>query len=224
VKARDAAGNESGVTSWPWTIDTTPPPAPVITTRPDDPNGSAISTFEWTESESGVSFQCSIENGAFQTCSSGVTYTVDVSNTGTHQFAVRAVDAAGNVSGAATWTWKVDNSIHFTITGNASGLLHPAEWVPLALTIVNQKNFTIYITSLQVSVGDNPSCPAASNIQVQQSDIDSTLAKRVAVPANSSVLVPAARRPLIRLRNLSTNQDACKNKQFHLTYSGTATK
>jgi hypothetical protein len=224
VKARDAAGNDSSVASRSWTVDTVPPPPPVITTRPDDPNGSAISTFEWTDSEGGVSFECSIENGAFQTCSSGVTYVVDVSNSGTHQFAVHAVDQAGNISSAASWSWKVDSGVHFTITGGASGPLHPAQWVPLALTIVNQMNFTIYVTSLQVTVADNPSCPTAANIEVQQSDIDSTLAKRVAVPANSSTLVTSARRPQIRLRNLATNQDACKGKLFHLTYAGAATK
>jgi len=38
VKAVDPAGNESGVTSYAWTIDTAPPPAPAITSAPPDPS------------------------------------------------------------------------------------------------------------------------------------------------------------------------------------------
>jgi len=223
VRQTDAAGNIGPWASRAWTVDTVPPPAPGITTRPDDPNGSAISIFEWTEAENGVTFQCSIENGAFQPCVSGVTYIVDVSNNGLHQFAVRAIDAAGNVSVAASWSWKVDPSVHFTITGTAGGLLHPGQWVPLALSIVNQKNFVIKITGLSVSVSTSPpGCPAGANVQVQPSPASSS--NTFTVPANSTTAVPAAFEPMIRLKNTAQDQYLCKNQTFSLSYSGTATK
>ena len=71
-----------------------------------------------------MTFECSVENGPFGTCTSPFTFTVivDTSNNGQHQFAVRAVDLAGNVSASASYKWKVEPDIGFTITGDASGL------------------------------------------------------------------------------------------------------
>ncbi len=194
MRAVDALGNPGPVATRSWTVDTVPPPAPVLTDKPDDPNGSAISTFTWTDAEAGVTFECSIENGPYGPCSSPFTFEVivDTSNNGQHQFAVRAIDTAGNRSSTTTYQWKVDNTIGFTITGNASGLLYPGLWRPLVLTLHNPHNFTIYVTLLQTAVADAPGCAASPNVQVQQSDIDSTVAKRVAVPSNGSAPVPAA--------------------------------
>ena len=227
VKARDAAGNTGPSASRAWQVDSIAPPAPVLTDKPDDPNGSAISTFTWTDAEAGVTFECSIENGAYQPgCSSPFTFEVivDTSNNGQHQFAVQAVDAAGNRSAPTTYRWKVDKDVRFTITGNAGGLLYPGIWRQLVLTLHNPNNFTIYVTSLQVVVDNNPVCPTNPNFAVQQSDIDATVAKRVAVPANGTAPVPAARAPQLQLVNTTVNQDVCKNQTLALSYSGTAVK
>jgi hypothetical protein len=224
VKARDAAGNESSAASWPWTVDTTPPPVPVITSMPPDPAPTAISTFEFTDAESPVTFQCSVENGPFEACTSPFTFTVivDTSNNGQHQFAVRAVDPAGNVSGSASYRWKVESDIGFTITGDVSGLA-PDLWLKIPVRITNPHNFTIFVESLGVSVSDAPAGCAASSIEFQQSTASS--GGPVAVPANSSLfLVPAAKQPSIRLKNLPSNQDSCKGTSFELSYAGTATK
>jgi hypothetical protein len=224
VKARDAAGNESGPTSWPWTVDTTPPSAPVITSRPDDPAASAISTFEFTDPESPVTFQCSIENGPFQACTSPFTFTVivDTSNNGQHQFAVRAVDAAGNVSGAASYRWKVEPDIGFTITGDVGGLA-PGLWLRIPVHITNPHNFTIFVNSLSVSVSSTPGTCTAANFAVQAST--ASAGSPIVIPANSvSFLVPLAQRPLIQLKNLGSNQDTCKGMSVSLSYSGAATK
>ena len=223
VKARDAAGNESTPSSWGWTIDLTPPPVPLITSAPPDPSSQAESTFEFTDAESPVSFQCSIENGPFGPCSSPFTFTVivDSSNNGQHQFAVRAVDPAGNVSGSASYNWKVTN-IGFTVTGNAAGLLYPGVWRQLPLQLVNPHNFTIFVESIVVAVSGAPGGCAAANIEFVQSS--ASTASPVTVPANSTAAVPVAKQPQIRLKNLSTDQDTCKNVSFSLSYSGTATK
>jgi hypothetical protein len=225
VKAKDAVGNQSVPASWTWAIDTTPPPVPVITSKPDDPAPSAISTFEFTDAESPVTFQCSIENGTFQACTSPFTFTVivDTSNNGQHQFAVRAIDAAGNASGAASYKWKVDPAVEFTITGDVTGL-YPGVWVPIPVRITNPHNFTLLVESLGAAVSTAPaSCPT-SNFEVAA--WTATPGNAVAVPANaSSFLVPAAKRPQILLENLpGSNQDACKGVTISLSYSGTATK
>jgi hypothetical protein len=224
VKARDAVGNESAPASRAWVVDTTPPPVPLITSMPPDPAPTAISTFEFTDAESPVTFQCSIENGPFQACTSPFTFTVivDTSNNGQHQFAVRAVDPAGNVSGAASYRWKVEPDVGFTITGDVGGL-GPGLWLRIPVRITNPHNFTIYVESLTVSVSSAPGTCPAGGFELQPSTASS--ASPIVVPANSSsFLVPLAQQPQIRLRNLASNQDACKGQSVSLSYAGTATK
>ena len=223
VKARDAAGNESGPASRTWTVDTTPPPVPVITSAPPDPSSQAESTFEFTDAESPVSFQCSVENGPFGSCTSPFTFTVivDTSNNGQHQFAVRAVDPAGNVSGSATYSWKV-TGVGFTLTGNAGGLLYPGIWRYIPLQIVNPNNHSIYVEAITVSVSGAPGGCGIANLELVQSSASS--GDPVVVPANTTTLLPVAKQPQIRLKNLPSNQDTCKSVTFSLSYSGTATK
>jgi hypothetical protein len=205
-----------------YTVDKTAPPTPVLTQTPPDPSSQAESTFAWTDSEAGLSFECSLENGTYVSCSSPYTYTVASNSNGVHQFAVRAVDAAGNRSAPAAYSWKVSD-VSFTITGNLSGLLYPGTWRQLALTIVNPNHYPIYITSLSVSASSSPAgCPASTNVEFQQSPLSAS--HTFAVPAQSSVALPTADRPLMRLKNLPVNQDVCKNGTFGLTYGGSATK
>ena len=191
---------------------------------PPDPAPQAESTFVFTDSESPVTFECSIENEPFLACTSPFTFTVivDTSNNGQHQFAVRAVDPAGNISGAASYKWKVDD-VGFTITGNAGGLLYPGLWRYLPLQIVNPHNFTIYVESLAVSLTGAPgSCPGG-NVEIDPSNASS--GSPIVVAANSTVTIPLPKQPRIRLiDDLLNNQDSCKGASFSLAYSGVATK
>jgi large repetitive protein len=234
VKARDAAGNVSAAAdSWSWTIDTIPPPAPLLTDRPDDPNGDGIANFNWTEAESGVTFLCSIENGKFTACPNDdgyrAHYIVDVSNDGTHQFAVRAYDAAGNFS-ETDYSWKVLHAVNVVVDGNAIGLLYPgAAAREIALVLHNPNNFPITITYIDVSVRTSPpGCPAAgspANIVIQQSNIgNGPSPQTITVPANSDLPLPPQNRPTIRLVDTGLNQDACKNGTFTLSYLAKGSK
>jgi hypothetical protein len=227
---RDLAGNRLGGTgngngnfAGPvYTIDRIAPPAPLLTQTPPDPSSQAESTFAWTDSEADLSFQCSIDNSTYAACASPYTFTVATNSNGTHQFAVRAADVAGNRSGSIGYSWKVSD-VSFTITGNLSGLLYPGTWRELALTIVNPNHYPIYITSLSVSASSSPAgCPASTNVEFQQSPLSTS--HTFAVPAQSSAPLPAADRPLMRLKNLPVNQDVCKFGTFGLTYGGSATK
>ncbi len=198
------------------------PPAPVLTETPPDPSPSYDATFAWTDSASNVTFQCSVDNGAWVSCASPYNVSVATTGNGEHQFAVRAVDTAGKTSRSTTYRWKV-NKIGFTISGNVLGLLTPGAWKPIALTINNPNNWTIYVTQLNASVSSSPStCPASTNIEFLQSPLSPS--HTVAVPANGSAAVPTADRPQIRLKNLPINQNACQGANFGLLYTGTATK
>jgi hypothetical protein len=229
VQALDAAGNISPSTSWAWTVDTIAPPAPVLTQKPADPTSASFVSFAWTDAQAGAAFQCSREGGVFTACSSPLTYTIGTTNNQQHQFAVRALDAAGNISGAASYTFKYvtgsTSGVPFTISGSVGGL-SIGVWTPIALTLTNPNPVTIYVTALSVAAAPDSSpagCPTSANLELQPSNVSATV--MVAVPANASVQLPAqgVTAPQIRLKNLpSVNQDVCKNKSFDLTYSGSA--
>jgi hypothetical protein len=239
VEAKDAAGNiSSATTTYTWTIDSIPPPAPVLTYKPDDPNGDGIAAFDWTESESGTTFQCSIENGKFTDCPPGeghmARYILNVSNDGTHQFAVRAYDAAGNF-GETDYSWKVLHAVNVVADGNAVGLLYPGgPPQEIALVLHNPNNFPVTINYINVSVKSFTYAPSASgtcdgstaSIEIQQSNVGNGLTPvTVTVPANRDLALPSggATRPTIRLLD-NGNQDACKNGTFTLSYLATGSK
>jgi hypothetical protein len=113
VRARDAAGNTDGSPATrTWTV-AVPPPQP-DTTAPDTtissgPSGTSTSSsasFGFTSSETGSTFECRMDAGAWGSCSSPKAYS-NLAN-GSHTFDVRATDAAGNVDlTPATRTWTV---------------------------------------------------------------------------------------------------------------------
>jgi hypothetical protein len=84
--------------------DTTPP-----TVRVD--SGPAASTsetsasFSFSANEDGVTFRCSLDGGPEAACTSPAPY--GSLAVGSHTFAVRATDRAGNTGGAATHHWSV---------------------------------------------------------------------------------------------------------------------
>jgi hypothetical protein len=110
VRQTDSAGNTGVFASRSWTVDTVAPPTPSITSGPVPypPFGwpSTSASFQFTDSESGVSFLCSLDGGAYAACSSPKTYSGLAQ--GPHTFRVEAKDAAGNVSGLESRTFVVD--------------------------------------------------------------------------------------------------------------------
>jgi hypothetical protein len=107
VKATDAAGNTGSVTSYAWTIDTTPPTA-AITTKPSDPSNTTFPAFAFTASESGATFACKLDGAAFTPCSSPKTYAnlAEIS----HTVVVKATDAAGNEGPETSYRWTIDTT------------------------------------------------------------------------------------------------------------------
>ncbi|TXL61414.1 FG-GAP-like repeat-containing protein [Aeromicrobium terrae] len=105
VRATDEAGNVDPVpASKTWIVDTTPPQ----TTITSGPSGlsllSSKATFGLASSEGGSSFQCRLDSGAWQSCTSP--WSVTQVHLGNHTVSVRATDPAGNVDPTpATRTW-----------------------------------------------------------------------------------------------------------------------
>jgi hypothetical protein len=85
--------------------DTTPPDT-TITAGPSGSTATTDATFGFTATESGSTFQCSLDSAAYQSCTSPTTYQGLAA--ADHQFAVRAIDAAGNVDPTpATRAWTI---------------------------------------------------------------------------------------------------------------------
>ncbi len=111
VRARDAAGNtDQTPAERDWTIaappppDTTPPETS-ITSSPDAATTDTAAGFSFGSSESGSSFECSLDGGAWSDCTSPQGFSG--LSIGSHHFSVRARDAAGNTDASPAekdWT------------------------------------------------------------------------------------------------------------------------
>ena len=195
----------------------------MITDKPDDPNGDGLADFTWTTDAGVAYYRCMIENEGFLPCSSPYLKILNISNSGQHQFAVRAYDTAGNFS-ETSYTWKVDIAMRFTIVGNATGLLYPgAPATTIDLVLHNPNNFPISVDELYMELENKSACPPANFVPTQPGT-GGTMSPTVTVPSNGSIHVPFAQRPTLRLLNTASNQDACKNLTFTLTYAGHAIK
>jgi hypothetical protein len=109
VRAIDTAGNvDATPASFTWMVE--PDVTAPDTTIDDGPEASSTATsatFEFSSSESGSTFECSLDGGSFSTCNSPKTYSALA--VGSHTVEVRAVDAAGNVDATpASYTWTVE--------------------------------------------------------------------------------------------------------------------
>ena len=244
VRAVDAAGNPGPASALRhWTVDTVAPPKPVLTLTPPDPSSTATSKFAWTDSEAGVTFQCSIENGPWTACTTPFTFeaAVNTSNNGQHQFAVRAVDAAGNTSEPATYKWKVDKGSgqDYTISGTVSSLLYPTDAArPINIAFNNPNagnggsgvngiqvwNLTVTIVSI---AGPHITPRALRHRRFRHHPVQGRLPLLHPAGHEHASLLRArdprrATWPSIRLVNRPTvNQDGCKNVTVHLSYTGT---
>ncbi len=89
-----------------WTVDTVAPDT-TIDSGPSGTVNTASASFGFSPNEAGVTFQCRLDGGAFEPCSSPKSYSGLPE--GSHTFEVSARDAAGNVElTPAQRFWKVD--------------------------------------------------------------------------------------------------------------------
>jgi hypothetical protein len=107
VRAVDVRGQTSAPAGWQWTVDTTPPPAPQLTATPAALTNQTSASFGFTDAQAGVGYRCALDAAAFTACTSPTSYPGPLGE-GSHSFSVKAVDAAGNLGAATSFTWRVD--------------------------------------------------------------------------------------------------------------------
>ena len=127
VKATDTAGNaDTSPATRSWTVSSSTPPtdttAPetTISSGPPATTTSTSASFAFTANESGSTFQCKLDSGAWGSCTSAKSYSGLAA--GSHAFSVKATDAAGNTDATpATDSWTVQSGE----SGGGGGKLHP---------------------------------------------------------------------------------------------------
>jgi hypothetical protein len=108
VRATDQAGNTGLPTSYAWTVDGNPPPAPTISSNPANPTTSTSATFVFSDAEANVTLLCQLDGGGFSTCTSPKSYSGLAD--GSHTFDVKARDSISNESAPTSYTWTVDTT------------------------------------------------------------------------------------------------------------------
>lgn len=124
ISAADAVGNVNvNGASFQWVVDQTAPVAVIVSAVPSAAvNNSSLVLLQFAANES-ATLECSIDNGAFSACTSPLN--VSGVTEGSHWFAVRATDVAGNVGVPASYNWRTDLSAPVIIISNtipAAGL------------------------------------------------------------------------------------------------------
>jgi uncharacterized repeat protein (TIGR01451 family) len=114
VRATDTAGNTDAMPArTSFAVDG---PDTTITSGPTGTVRSKTATFAISASPAAASFECSMDNAAWQTCSPQVTYT-GLATATTHTLRVRAVSSDGLVdSTPATRTFSVDSAADVAVT------------------------------------------------------------------------------------------------------------
>jgi hypothetical protein len=110
ARAIDPAGNpDASPDSYAWTIDATPPDTTIGPSQPAALTTATGATFDFAATELPATFQCSLDGGAFTSCTSPKTYSALAD--GSHTFQVRAVDTAANADPSpASYTWTIDTT------------------------------------------------------------------------------------------------------------------
>ena len=115
VRARDAAGNSGVASTSSYELDTSAPGTPSIDSSPPSPSNDRTPGWGFS-GEAGASLECRLVRGAtvvsdWAACSSPQAYDLTSEPDGDYQFGVRARDAVGNASAAASSDYTLDASI-----------------------------------------------------------------------------------------------------------------
>jgi hypothetical protein len=108
--------NSVGVVETPperheWTIDSVAPRV-AVTQRPPTPTASMSATVEFTADESDVTYECRLDSGTYEPCTSP--YTRTVSTSGSHWVGIRATDRAGNRGEETRTDWTIEPDTEIT--------------------------------------------------------------------------------------------------------------
>ena len=149
--------------------------------------------------------------------------------TGAHRL---VVTATAWVRGArrrlyAVVTLSVVRPRRFTISGDLPTLLFPGADAPLDPRLTNPNTFPVRIRTLRVTLRprtSRPGCDGPSHYAVRQYTGTYPLLLRPGHTRLSTLVRDASVRPRIGMRDLASDQGACKGAVVRLDYAGLATR
>jgi hypothetical protein len=165
---------------------------------------------------------CRLDSGAFKACLSPVTYRGVTP--GAHAFYVQA-RRRGRTVDRARFSWRRIEPEPFSVSPQLSavGPLYPgATPTPIPVVLSNPNPVAITVSALQVTAsGGAAGCDPATNLALTAPDLSKV---GLNIAPHGSVSLPSATvpAPTIQLRELGTDQDACRNSNFDLAFGGTA--
>jgi Glycosyl hydrolases family 43/CARDB len=105
VTAWRGARRLGATTVYRWTVDTTSPPAPVISNAPAALSNRRDAEFAFADRDAEATFRCAVDGAPARPCTSPQRHAL---GDGGHTFAVMAVDPAGNTSAPRAVEWTID--------------------------------------------------------------------------------------------------------------------
>jgi dipeptidyl aminopeptidase/acylaminoacyl peptidase len=139
-----------------WQQDSIPPQT-TTTSGPSGATNSTSASFSFVSSETGSTFECSLDGAAFTACPSPTSYS-GLPN-GSHTLSVRATDVAGNVdSTPARRAWTVDiakptianmRPVPGSITRDTTPVISAT--VRDNMTNLSKRNITLYVEGKKIA-------------------------------------------------------------------------
>ncbi|HVY11915.1 MAG TPA: hypothetical protein VHB18_17390 [Mycobacteriales bacterium] len=134
--------------------------------------------------------------------------------------------SGGGGSGSATASGQSTSPVgaqsrpvSIQVSGSQRGGLAPGVTSPVVVRVSNTGDKPARVTSARVLVGDaSASCTAAESIRATKYNASALGAERYDVAPGQSIKIPLA----ISMLDLPSNQNACKNARFPLTFQATA--
>jgi parallel beta-helix repeat protein len=213
VRAVDLAGNaDPSPAQYAWTIESPPPdttaPETTLNATPEATTVLTDASFSFSSNEAGVSYECALDSAAFAACPSPQTYTSLA--VGVHTFAVRAVDAAGNIDATpATYEWEVTPALVPTVV-SCGQVLTQNTLVVNELLNCPENGLVIGADKITIDLGGNTIDGTNLGVGILINGFDSVTIRNGTVQEfdYGVQLPPGSERNLVTELNLLGNQDA----------------
>ena len=156
AQAKDPAGNTSPASAVLGFSTLATPPSTTLTQKPTALTNVAAAQFAFTGNRSDDVFECSLDGGAFASCTSPKSYTLP---DGPHTFVVRARDILGNVDqNPPSYTWTIDTTPPVVTLGTPSPASSPTHVTSMSLPFsANETStFTCALDSVAPAVCSSP--------------------------------------------------------------------
>ncbi|MBS1878718.1 MAG: hypothetical protein JST31_04340 [Actinobacteria bacterium] len=184
-------------------------------------------------------FQCRLDGGGWKGCRSP--YRLSGLTPGSHRFAVRVFNREGRVGEPTNFEWRqsapepasapapppvappvptAPEQFSIVALQNPEDLYPGLAPTPIPLRVTNANDVAIEVTAITAAIGAAPASCGAANFELTPAGVSPQ--DPLTVPADSSVEIPPAEAPTIRMLDLPVEQDACRGAEVPLVFSGEA--